>query len=525
MEVGGQLNLADPFLTPATLAMNLWPDGFDQWIPQAHLTYASARIAAAILRGNGRLIVSMPPRHGKSRLISETTIPWYLEKFPGRHVMLVSYNQDMAEEFGGKAKDIIQSRGDLFSYGVRSDRSRVEQFETTTASYVRFSGINGGQTGKGAHLVIIDDFIKDIEEALSPTQRQKVWLKFLANIWSRLEPGATIIIVATRWHSEDLIGRVLSKLKGWEYICFPAFAEEKDVIGRVPGQVLFPERYPEWRLNEIRDAETGTTIFEALYQQRPIDDQSVFTSGEWLQVVHGQVGDGLTCVRAWDMAATQGGGDWTTGTKMGRDGLSRRSFIMNVVRKQFSPLKVEELIRSTAVADGLGCTILLEQEPGSQGAALIEHYKTNVLPEFVVHAVPAGNKSKFTKAQPFIAACESGNVFLVDNVSGAGATAEPRWITEYRLEFAKFGRSDSDHDDQIDTSAMCYNHLFQPNVVSPVWGRGDGIVEPTQAEVLEYGYAGARRLRRSESSLVDAELDSVYGSGGNGSQLITGATW
>jgi predicted phage terminase large subunit-like protein len=510
--------LTDPFLTPATLAMSLWPSGPDQWLPQKHLLYASSRIVNAILRGNGRLIVSMPPRHGKSRLISESTIPWFLEKFPGRNMMFVAYNGDFAEEWGGKAKDIIKARQDLFSYSLRDDRSRVDRFETTKGSTCWFAGINGGQTGKGAHLVVIDDYIKDIEQAMSATERNKMWDKFVANIFTRLEPGATIIIVATRWWSDDLIGRVNKHLKGWEYICFPAIATAKsvdpikgvDVLGRKPGDVLFPERYPIWRLQEMRDAaNVAGVVFDALYQQEPIDDQSDFTDGQWLRVANGINPADYTCARAWDMAATQGGGDFTTGTKMGRKALARQAFIFNVIRKQLSPLRVEELIRATAVADGIECTVLLEQEPGSQGTALVEHYKRNVLPEFTVIGVPAGNKSKLLKAQPLIAATQSGNVYLVDD---SNAQEEPEWIKLYRDEFDNFPPTQGGHDDQVDTSAICYNHLFAAEASMLAWGRGE-----SHKSQVAFGIGSYNKL--------DPNLDAVFDNSAKPSPLITGAVW
>lgn len=512
------LHLTDPFLTPATLAMSLWPEGPDMWIPQKHLLHASAKITNAILKGNGRLIVSMPPRHGKSRLISESTIPWFLEKFPGRNMMFVAYNGDFAEEWGGKAKDIITQRQDLFSYTLRDDRSRVDRFETTKGGTCWFAGINGGQTGKGAHLVIIDDYIKDIEQAMSKTERDKIWAKFVANIFTRLEPNATVIIVATRWWSDDLIGRILKNLKGWEYICFPAVATEKsvdqvtrkDLLGRAPGDVLFPERYPLWRLQEMKAAAAVSgVVFDALYQQEPVDDQSDFTDGSWLQVANGILPEGMLCCRAWDMAATQGGGDFTTGTKMGRKGLARQAFIFNIIRKQLSPLRVEELIRATAVSDGPSCVVLLEQEPGSQGSALVDHYRRNVLPEFKVVGVPAGNKSKLLKAQPLIAAIQSGNVFMVDNTN---TEEEPSWIGEFREEFDAFPPSQGGHDDQVDTASMAYNHLFAQEAGLVSWGREEGVQSQVAFGIGSYGK-------------LDPSLDAVFEEAGETSELVTGATW
>lgn len=515
-------HLLDPFLTPATLAMSLWPEGQDMWIPQKHLTYASSKITHAIMKGDGRLIVSMPPRHGKSRLISESTIPWFLEKFPGRNMMFVAYNQDFAEEWGMKAKDIIQSRQDLFSYNIRDDRSRVDRFETTRGGTCWFSGINSGQTGKGAHLVVIDDYIKDIEDAMSKTMRDKMWQKFVANIWTRLEPGATIIIVATRWWSDDLIGRILKHLKGWTNICFPAIAIPElcvleggvDVLGRRPGEVLFPERYDLERLKELQSAmEVSGTVFDALIQQRPVDDQTEFTDGKWIRVVQGADPADMTMCRAWDFASKQGGGDWTTGTKMGRKGLMRQAYIWNIIRKQISPFAIEKLVRRTAVADGVDCTVVLEIEPGSQGTQLGEHYKRNVLPEFTVECVPAGNKAKILKAQPLIAAVESGNVYCVDDPN---ATVEAVWIKEFRDEFADFPPSSGGHDDQVDTASICYNQLFQHDVVSPSWGSVD-------SHTLHNGRLSLKMGVSLEGDELISSLDHVYGE--EGSKLVTGVVW
>lgn len=466
--------------------------------------YASVRIANAITKGNGRLIVSMPPRHGKTRLITETTLPWYIQKYPGRHTMLISYNQEFADEIGGKAKDIITKHSDLFNYKIRADRARVEQFETNTGNIIRFSGINTGQTGKGAHLVIIDDYIKGIDAALSPTERESMWHKFLANIFSRLEPGATIIIVATRWHSDDLIGRLLQKMRDkWEYICFPAICEtDGDLIGRKKGDVLFPERYPMERLDEIRALETGTTIFEALYQQQPIDTNTQLANAAWLKQLDAgnRWLEELTEVRAWDFAMTEGGGDYTCGTKAGRKGLTRNMFIRNVVKAQLGPAKIEQLIRRVAVADGVHVPVLLEQEPGSQAAGLIEHYKTNVLPEFEVFGIPAGNRSKVSKAQPFLAAAESGSVFMEDGP----------WNASFREAFGKFPPPSGHGDEEVDTASMCYNHLFQVNLASPVWGRGIKVVD-----------TGGR----PDNSM--SELDSIIArnNAGGGGAYTSGVVW
>lgn len=456
--------IGDPFLTPATLAMNLWPTGTNRWIPGKHIVYASHRIAHAILKGNGRLILSMPPRTGKSRLISETTIPWFLEKFPGSDVILTSYNSDQAEKFGRAARDTMLNREDLFSVKVRKDVKRVDHFMTVAGSEVYFLGINSGATGKGAHLLIVDDYIKGIEEAMSPAHLEKLWLNFLANLDTRLEPGATVIIVATRWATRDIIGRILSSSfrEKWEYIEFPAIALEDDILGRKKGDALFPERYPLERLNEIKQARTGTFLWESLYQQRPIDDISALTNGEWLRVVEPLGHNHFTSLkkaRAWDMAATEGGGDFTVGALLGKEVDSSRGYILDVRRKQISPLKIEEEIRRTAEFDGTTVDILIEQEPGSQGKALIEHYMRNVLPEFNVIPVPVGGKKQVARVQPVIAAVEYQRI----------VAQEGPWVEPFRQEFDEYPPATSGHDDQVVAVGIAYNHLYANLVTSPVW--------------------------------------------------------
>jgi phage terminase large subunit-like protein len=537
--------LLDPFLTPATLAMALWPEGRERWIPQKHLMNASSRIVHHIMRGDGRLVVSMPPRHGKSRLVSESTIPWFLEKFPGMNILFVAYNGDFAEEWGMKAKDIIKKRQDLFSYNVREDRSRVDRFETTRGNICWFGGINGGVTGKGAHLVIIDDYIKGIEQAMSKNERDKMWNNFIANIYTRLEPGASVIIVATRWWSDDLIGRILTSLQVdpiteqpaniWENICFPGIYrpmkdglpdfQARDILGRSYGDVLFPERYPIRRLAELQRAmKLSGTIFEALFQQTPIDNQTTFTDGRWLQVIKQVAPEGHRFVRAWDFAATQGGGDWLVGTKMSRKGRLRQAYVWNIIRKQLSPNKIETEIRRAAVADGTETTVLLETEPGSQSLQLFEHYKKNVLPEFTVISVPAGNKNKTVKAIPFIASAEGGNVFCVDN-SGVPESSlvgpngqpinEPEWVTTFRDEFSAFPPSSGGHDDQVDTASMGYNHLFSDEPIDIAWGQ-------TNYEHQQLILAGKIVQQR-----INPDLQAGYerGKTGGGGKIFKGLTW
>jgi predicted phage terminase large subunit-like protein len=372
--------------------------------------------------------------------------------------------------------------------------------------------------------MIIDDYIKTIEEAMSPAYLEKLWLSFLGNLDTRLEPNATVIIVATRWATNDIIGRILkAELPGWEYIEFPAIAINEDILGRKPGDPLFPERFPLDRLLEIRAARTGTFLWDSLYQQRPIDDIAQLTNSDWIKIVEplpSQFVNNLRKVRSWDMAATENGGDYTTGALLGRDLSSTHgvsSYILDIRRKQLSPTNVEKLIRTTAEFDGKDVTILLEREPGSQGIALVNHYKNNILPDFNVIEVPTGGKSKVVRAHPSIAAIEFGRLVL----------QKGPWNDNFIREFDEFPPANSGHDDQIDTVATAYNYLYNDLKSSPVWWDSNN-------NYTSYGFYGQGNTfgnpnlqfvdRRNQNQNLNSTNSGNSNSNSNNNK-ITGCVW
>lgn len=453
-------------LTPATMATRLTNGA---WIAAPWLKYVSMRVASNIARGGGRMIISAPPRHGKSELISVHTSTWVLENFPKRNVILTGYGADLVEGFGRRVRDQIRDNEHLLKVRVRDDASKVSAFSTNFGGSMFSIGLGGAITGRGAHVLLIDDYIKEIKEALSPAYREYVWNWFVTTAMTRLEPGATVIIIATRWHSDDLIGRVLKHFSGqWENICLPALAlQEGDLLDRQPDEPLFPERYGREYLESQREL-LGSMFFHSLYQQGPIDEVSKLTDPSWLQHTATLPAPDFVWARVWDLAATEGAGDWTTGTLIGYSRKTSKTVIANVVRRQLAPGKVEELVRATAVADGTDTRVLVEQEPGSSGKSLVHHYKTNVLPDFSVEEVPA-TKAKIVRGQPFLAACEAGKVFLLDEQITQEAGASGGWQDHYIREFG-LGYT-GENDDQLDTSAAGYNYLSGKKVFSASWGR------------------------------------------------------
>lgn len=216
-----------------------------------------------------RLLVTMPPRHGKSEMISRYTPAWFISRNPKNKVILASYEAEFAAEWGGKVRDLLLEHGKTFNVHLNPMTKARDSWRTQNGGGMQTAGSKGAITGKGAHLFIIDDPFKNDEEANSETIRNKVWGMYQSTAFTRLEPNACIILVHTRWHEDDLAGRCLrDQADQWIHIDFPAVAEEEDVLGRVPGQPLWPYRYDADALQVIREA-VGSYVWNALYQQRP----------------------------------------------------------------------------------------------------------------------------------------------------------------------------------------------------------------------------------------------------------------
>lgn len=244
------------------------------WLEPPHIQRLDQELVDLVEDRSDVLIVSMPPRHGKSELISKFTPPWYLGRFPSHRVVLSSYEATFAETFGRKGRDLLEQHGEtVFGVRVRPDVSSVSHWETTAGGGMMSVGVGGPLTGKGANLLIVDDAIKNAEQAASPTYRRKTWDWFASTALTRLEPNGKIVIVMTRWHQDDLVGQYLRSLaetpgKRLRLLVLPAVAKEDDPIGRRPGEALWPDRFDASALVKIR-RQVGEYWWRALYQQDP----------------------------------------------------------------------------------------------------------------------------------------------------------------------------------------------------------------------------------------------------------------
>lgn len=238
------------------------------WRPYRHLVHVAKIVQEEIRKGGARIIVTMPPRHGKSSLISKWLPAWYLDWNPDKRVVITSFDHDLAVDFSRWVRDHLTDHPEAWTR-ISRRKKRSDNWMTSEGGGGLGQSVGGGITGKGGDLVICDDLIKDWEEAHSITTRRKTVDWFLSTLYTRLEPAANLIIPMTRWHVGDPVGYILKNLPDkWIEIRLPAFAEVNDPIGRAPGEPLCPERYDLDALNDRRTT-LGSRKFEGLYQQRP----------------------------------------------------------------------------------------------------------------------------------------------------------------------------------------------------------------------------------------------------------------
>ena len=255
--------------TPHTFAANANP----KWKCYPYLRHIGNEIAQSVLQGNGRLIINCPPRHGKSELVSFWTPVWYLDLFPENYVMLASYGADIAEGFGRKVRNEIE-QGDACRIALRHDSAAVGRFNTIEGGGMYSVGVGGPLSGRGGHLMIIDDPYKNWEDSHSATYREKLREWYQSTFLTRLEPGGSIIIAMTRWADDDLCSWILEQSQEnpdghqWKIISLPATAEQDDPLGRKLDQALCPARYSANTLKMMRSG-YGGSVWDALFQQRP----------------------------------------------------------------------------------------------------------------------------------------------------------------------------------------------------------------------------------------------------------------
>ncbi len=401
-----------------------------------------------------RVMIFMHPRSGKSELVSRLFTPYYLTRHPEQWVGLNSYGAELAYTLSRNARDNYTTNGAAMSDNAYA----VKQWETGRGGGLWAAGVGGPILGKGFHLGVIDDPLKNAEDAHSQTIRAKQQDWYLSTFSTREEPNGAIIIIQQRWHEQDLAGWLLSREvdepEHWHIVHYEAIKEDGiptypdtctvEPDWREPGAALVPERYPADKLEQIR-GRIGHYYFSSLYQQRPTPREGGLFKQSSFSIVDA-VPYNVIRIRYWDKAgADDGKGDYTVGVLMARDDYGR-FYIEDVVRGQWTAEPRNRVIKQTAELDRQRghVTIHVEQPPGlakeSTDAVI------RMLAGFPAYAdVVRGDK--VGRAEPFSAQCEAGNVFLIRGT----------WNQKYIDELTVFPRGAN--DDQVDASAGAFNCL------------------------------------------------------------------
>lgn len=421
-----------------------------QWKRARHLELIEQACLDCV-NNAGRLILAVSIRHGKTEF-SRWFAAWYLGTHPDNRIILAGHEADFAARHGRAARDILSEYGpEVFGVHVsrRSEAANRWDLERPHTGGMLTVGVGGSPIGRGADLLIVDDPVKSYADAMSPLKRERLKEWWTGTMVSRIEPGGAVILIMARWHEDDLAGFLTRESDDeWTVLRLPAIAEADDPMGRKPGEALWPERYPLHEL-ERRRREMSLTLGEVVWlaqaQQRPTAPEGgMFPERRWAFMPAHEVPDGLRWVRAWDLAATEDGGDYTVGCRMARlpDG---RFVIDDVVRGQWDSRRVRTEIAAAANRDPLSTHVELPQDPGQAGKDQAQQLVAMLAGRSVTARIQSGSKE--VRATGYSAQQQAGNVVLVEgDWNGA-------WVAEHR------GFPRGAHDDQVDAAATAFNFL------------------------------------------------------------------
>lgn len=457
----------------------LFDEGYRE---RAHLRYLSDRLSEAIKKVEGGesvfLTVSMPPRSGKSQLCSVYLPMWILHKHPDWKIGLISHSPQLATQWGRDIRRMVENYPEKHNVHIAHDAGAVGDWQTTDrGNIVSRSAPGQSITGKGFKVMLIDDPVKDFAAAHSANDREAIWDWWKTNAYTRLEGAVLVVVIATRWHEDDFIGRLLSPKNeddlGWEQITFPAIAEEHDVLGRGPGQPLFTpvieheteeEAVKRWKGVEKA---VGSYTWAALYQQRPAPPEGAIFNVNWWRywTLDPNLADGkkvilLTAEQlasgrwldSWDLAFKGNmNSDYVVGQRWCKVGSMRILVAQKRGRWSFT----DTLAQMRDWGDGKGPYGRYVHrrlvEDAANGPAVMDTLRDEITG---IKAVGAYG-SKEARARAVSPEVEAGNVLLPLPV-------EAPWITDLASEIRAFPTGAN--DDQVDSLTQALADMRDPDI-------------------------------------------------------------
>ena len=394
----------------------LEPFGF---LPAAHHRLLIRELEWLAATPDGRLIVLMPPGSAKSTYASVLFPAWWLASNAQRNVIGVSYGSDLAQSFSRRVQSMIRENSATLGYGLASES--VERWRTTHGSEYLATGSTAGITGYRSDLVIIDDPVKGRQHADSETIRNQIWNVYLADIYTRRRPGCRMVVIQTRWHEDDLSGRILQNDDGWRVVKLPAFAtSDDDPLGRAFGDPLWGDDKYGYASDliatrDLYERNGASRDWASLYQQDPRPAEGALFQVAKIETMPVAPNlRGAVIGRGWDLAATKQHGtrdpDWTVGVKLAR--LPSGLFIvLDVERFRGGPDEVDARIRNVADQDGPSVKVSIPQDPGQAGKAQVLAFTRLLSGHNIVTSVETGDKA--TRAAPAVSQVNGGNFAIV----------------------------------------------------------------------------------------------------------------
>ena len=299
---------------------------FQGYEPAAHHRLIIAQIEEFLESDDEVLLLFAPPGSAKSTYVSHLFPAWYLARYPGRSILAATHNVEFAQRWGRKCRNDVVLHGKVLGIELSGDQTASDRWALTNGGEYYGVGAGVGISGFRADLGLGDDFFGSREDAFSETVRKKRWDWYIDDFSARLKPGAKRILMNTRWHAEDVAGRVLAQIEAGgvkgRVISIPAIAGDNDILGRAPGDYLWADDpnydYPSFL--RARQRETSPMMWHALYQQDPHPDEGTYFQRDWFKrYAPGQRPGALRIYGSSDYAVTEDGGDYTVHRVWGVD--------------------------------------------------------------------------------------------------------------------------------------------------------------------------------------------------------------
>ena len=426
---------------------------------------ALERIERAVMdRTDARLLVRMPPRGGKSEIVSRKFPAWLLGRHPELQVIATSYNGELAQTLGGDARNLMESEAyrQVFpDVGLRPDSTAKDKWNTKAGGSYVAAGVGGGITGQGAHVLIIDDPYKDAKEAWSATTRRNVWSWYTSAAYTRLMPGGAIVILLTSWHEDGLDNQVLREAKetgeNWEVIDIPAIMEatyegRHPEDQRQPGDSYWPEEWPAEKLQRVKKV-VGPYVWSALYQQRAAPETGTIIMRDWLRYWQRLPDDLDEYILSADLAFKK----TTDASRVALHCWARKGAFYYLVDRQ---TEVRDFVESIDAFLALWrrwpkarVKLIEDKANGPAMQAVLQKHVAGI-----VMVTPDQDKvGRLRAVAPFF---RSGNVFIPD-------PAIHPWSKELAEELVKF--PNSPYNDDTDATSQALSYWGVPGAGPPRW--------------------------------------------------------